>query len=125
MPIRNISLNTKFYTFNQNNSGGTWFTDEKRGIGICVIIEAQNSQEANFKAEQIGLYFNGYRDCSCCGRRWSEVDEGSACDFPTLYGEKIDLSKQTIKAVFDSSFYKDNLLFIHYYDGTIQKLTYV
>lgn len=68
-------MKTKFYEFNQNNSGGSFDTDEK----LCHIlfIEAENVQQANKIAEGLGVYFNGCDngiDCSCCGDRWYEAD---------------------------------------------------
>ena len=61
-----------FYTYRQNNSGGGFVIDKKRGISVYVIIEADSTREADARAEQIGLYFDGYGDCPCCGNRWSE-----------------------------------------------------
>lgn len=76
-----------FYTFSQNNSGGSFVQDEN--ISHYVIIEANSAEEANRLAERKGLYFDGYGDCSCCGNRWSEAwyDEGD--DVPTIYGESV------------------------------------
>lgn len=80
-----------FYHFSQNNSGGTFSFDEEDGITHHVIIEADNPSEANFKAEKIGLYFNGCdsgMDCDCCGDRWHEVDKYDASDKPEVYGDE-------------------------------------
>ncbi len=64
-------MNTKFYEFNQNNSGGSFVVDEN----VChrVVIEAHSESEAIAKAESLGCYWNGCdegMDCSCCGDRW-------------------------------------------------------
>lgn len=62
-----------FYTFNQNNSGGGFDFDAKRGISRYVIISADSTEDAIKRAEKIGLYFNGVEsgdDCECCGDRW-------------------------------------------------------
>lgn len=70
-------MKTKYFEFNQNNSGGSFEVDEKAGIGHSVIIEANNAIHANAIAENIGIYFNGCdsgSDCPCCGDRW---DPGS------------------------------------------------
>ena len=110
------TVNTKFYTFNQNNSGGFFKTSEKEGIGEIVIVEALNPSHANQRAEEIGLYFNGCStgsDCSCCGDRWSSIwdsDEGD--EVPSWYGEPIENAEQT--------WCRKNY-FIHYLDKTIQK----
>lgn len=65
-----------FYEFQQNNSGGSFTISEKDGIGQIVIIEAKDYREANERAEEIGLYFDGcYKglDCSCCGDRLKKL----------------------------------------------------
>lgn len=78
----------KFFTFNQNNSGGS-FT----GPACYVIIEARDPDDANRLAERAGLYFNGCDagiDCSCCGDRWWPIyhtDKGD--DKPSIYGDPV------------------------------------
>lgn len=68
-----------------------------------VYIEAENAEEANEKALQIGIYFNGVEDgidCPCCGDRWYPVSERDAvenmpkdeyhfgwCDYVIFYGK--------------------------------------
>lgn len=76
-----------FYTFDQNNSGGSFQKDED--VTLHVIIEAENADEANDKAEMVGLYFDGLGDCSCCGDRWYETyeSEHTSHETPQLYGE--------------------------------------
>lgn len=76
-----------FYTFIQNNSGGSFDSNEKRGIAPKVIIEAASQSEAMERAEGIGLYFDGVdagTDCPCCGDRWYSPDSGT--DAPMIYG---------------------------------------
>lgn len=51
-----------FYEFRQNNSGGVFEIDESRGISLHVIVEADTAEEANERAQRIGLYFNGVED---------------------------------------------------------------
>jgi hypothetical protein len=99
-------VNTKFYEYDQNNSGGSFHNSEKEGIAEYVIIEALNAAHANARAEEIGLYFNGCdagKDCSCCGDRWYRVYEN--------YGS------ETI----EESLYRTNC-FVHYLDGSFSKL---
>ena len=99
----------KFYTFAQNNSGGSFDIDEEKGLGHYVIIEAISAEEANCKAETIGIYFDGESDCECCGNRWHPVDESAANEIPSVYGQ----------FVFE---YEDSWTipsFIHYTNGTI------
>lgn len=62
-----------FYYYNQNNSGGSF--DAEYGYGLYV--EANTAAEADARATEVGVYFNGCddgRDCSCCGDRWHEAD---------------------------------------------------
>lgn len=86
---------TKFYHFNQNNSGGVFVRDEH----VChhVIIEANNYVEANIKAVGIGIYFNGCEtgdDCDCCGDRWfAQWDFGGhdgGMEEPLIYDRPIE-----------------------------------
>lgn len=76
-----------FYTYRQNNSAGYFVRDEN--VDVYVIIEADSADEANAKALDIGLYFNGChtgQDCSCCGDRWYEPwDDGTV--EPTIYDQ--------------------------------------
>lgn len=78
-----------WFHYAQNNSGGSFDYCEKEGITHHVVIEAENSDMADQRAQYIGIYFNGCddgRDCSCCGDRWSGADsEGDA--EPMVYGE--------------------------------------
>ncbi len=60
-----------FYHYSQNNSGGRFVYCPDRGISHHVIIEAVSDRAANIIAEDIGLYFDGEGDCTCCGDRWS------------------------------------------------------
>jgi hypothetical protein len=62
-----------WFEFNQNNSGGSLKEDADLGIGPLVWIEAADADDANKKAQHIGIYFNGVSeeiDCACCGDRW-------------------------------------------------------
>lgn len=66
-----MTVNGKFYEFTQNNSGGSFITNDK----VChrLFIEADSASEANSIAEDLGVYFDGVEygdDCSCCGDRW-------------------------------------------------------
>jgi hypothetical protein len=106
----------KFFTFDQNNSGGFYHNDLESGISGMVIIEAVDYVEANNRAEEIGLYFDGCKnemDCECCGDRWSRAWEEMGDDKPTVYGEDVFTAKK--------DFYGD-IVFIHYLDGKIEKV---
>jgi len=107
-------METKFYHFRQNNSGGSFRIDEEAGIGINVIIEGTSPSHANFRAEEIGLYFNGCddgTDCPCCGDRWYNTSASDGEDVPTMYGDAVgDVEKD----MFCTDCY------VHYIDGTIK-----
>lgn len=77
-----------FFDFRQNNTGGSFDHDADAGISVVVIIEAENAEAANDKAEEIGLYFDGYGDCSCCGDRWYAA-YGEGDKVPSLYGDPV------------------------------------
>lgn len=72
-----------YFNYRQNNSGGSFVYDEARGISVRVIIEADSADEANARAESIGIYFDDSMDCDCCGSRWSEAYDS----YDTLEGE--------------------------------------
>ncbi len=81
----------KFYTFYQNNSGGKFIVD--KDVTQIVIIEAESAEQANIKAESIGIYFDGVEsewDCECCGDRWYRVSEDDFADAPMIYGDAVE-----------------------------------
>jgi len=85
-----VTVKSKFYTFNQNNSGGSFVFDEEAGITHFVVIEALDEKHAISRAEDIGIYFNGVNsgsDCECCGDRWYEPYDGH--EYPEVYGENV------------------------------------
>jgi len=123
-----------FYEFHQNNSGGFFLEDAVDGIGPYVIIEAGSAEEANDRAERIGLYFDSYdedgnysRDCECCGSRWSEA-WGSGSESPSVYGRLIvdgvitPLERESVYG--DYKWAKDHEGYIHYLDGTVSPFDY-
>ena len=57
-----------YYHYRQNNSGGSFIVNSD--VTVNVIIEADSADDANEKAKDIGIYFNGVDegiDCPCCG----------------------------------------------------------
>lgn len=81
-----------FYTYSQNNSGGSFTVDKDRGLTVYVIIEADSASEADTIAEEIGMYWNGVcegMDCPCCGDRWYPQYGDKGEDVPTLYGTPV------------------------------------
>lgn len=74
-----------YFYFKQNSSGGSFDIDNS--VTIRVWIEADTAEQANNKAEKIGIYFDGVNndmDCSCCGDRWSPALTSEAEPFPIL-----------------------------------------
>lgn len=94
----------KFYHFRQNNSGGSF--DVNDNVNVHVLIQAHSASEANGRAEEIGIYFDGVEDgcdCDCCGDRWYRASEDDGELFPHFHGGRIeDMEK------------RDDLV-IHYY----------
>jgi hypothetical protein len=108
-------MNSKFFTFSQNNSGGSFARDNKNGIGEWVIVEADNADDANNRAESLGIYFDGCEigmDCDCCGDRWYRASEMDGTATPEIYGEPIEICEK--------SFYRKDV-FVHYMDGTFRR----
>lgn len=109
-----------FYTFNQNNSGGSFVFDGSAGISHYVIIEESDARRADFEAEDIGLYFNGCasgRDCSCCGDRWSKTYDLDGSEIPEIDGE--DVSDGIYKSSYGGWMKEKPEGYIHYLDGRI------
>jgi hypothetical protein len=117
MPKRTVTLDTKFYTYHQNNSGGSYKNNDAGGIGPIVIVEATSADDANRRAENIGLYFDGYGDCECCGNRWHvQSDENEGKETATIYDE--DVSKGVYTSPWSNS--SEGIEgYIHHFDGHI------
>jgi hypothetical protein len=80
-----------FYTFHQNNSGGSFVINNN--VAPYVIVEADSAVEANQIAEELEIYFNGCSDgidCECCGDRWWPVDEDDGTVEPKVYDSDPD-----------------------------------
>lgn len=81
-----------FYTFRQNNSGGSF--DRDNNVDVYVVVEGADIPDVIERAENIGIYFNGVRkgyDCECCGDRWYKPWDGEELDaVPSIYSEPID-----------------------------------
>lgn len=107
----------KFFTFSQNNSGGSFDFLPNRGISHYVIVEARDSDEANDRAERIGLYFDGCEsgaDCECCGDRWSRAWATEGKDVPMVYADEVAESTGDVADIY-----------IHYADGRIVQATHL
>ena len=100
----------KFFHFHQNNSGGRFTINDD--VSVNVIIEATSADDANERAEGIGIYFDGSDDCSCCGSRWHTV-YGEGNDVPKMYG---DVVNKDYRPKFGWSDEKHDVI-VHYMDG--------
>lgn len=103
-----------FYQFRQNNSGGGFDVDPDEGIGVAVIIEADDLDDLRRRAEDIGLYW-GYRpgDCpdpGCCGVRWS-LPWDDPDDEPKIYDTPV------AQVTCPANAWHDERIFVHYKDG--------
>jgi len=108
-----------FYDFRQNNSGGSFKVTDS--VGHYVIIEADNAQEANEKAEQVGIYFDGCstgKDCNCCGDRWYPQWDSDGSEEPSIYGENIEEYKNSIRY----SVSDEEVIFVYYKGGHSKKI---
>lgn len=110
-------METRFFDYSQNNSGGSFQEDAEAGITNHVIIEAYDASEADDKAEQIGIYFDGIDkglDCGCCGDRWCTT-YGEGDEIPMIYGTPL-VEGQPYKSFLD---WTEVLVYIHYANGVI------
>ena len=65
------------YTFNQNNSGGSYARPAKH----IIVKDARDKHHATEIALKAGMYFDGVADgldCDCCGDRWYNLAHESA-----------------------------------------------
>lgn len=114
---KNINKPSKFYHYNQNNSGGIFIDNDS----VCedVIIQARSAEEANSIAETIGIYFDGCSkgiDCNCCGDRWNkQYDEDGVTEIPMIYDTSV---YEMRKRMFNDKCY------IYYLDGTKEIVNY-
>ncbi len=115
--MENLKHSAKFWTFEQNNSGGYFVVDDKNGVCECVVVEAQTPDEAWNRLKEIGDKVDGFwRSCNCCGERWSSwLDEEDGKDVPMLYNVPLDEAE---KCMFQDS------AFVHYLDGTVKEFKF-
>lgn len=102
-----------FFTFRQNNSFGV-----HKPPAIYVIVEANDYNDANDRAENKGLDFSGFYDCPCCGNRWSRLwsyDEGN--EVPSVYNEPLT-NPVIVKSFSDWSTEDIPYAIVYFTDGT-------
>lgn len=119
---------SKWFDFNQNNSRGVHDFEDLtygRGISVHVIIEADSAEDANKRAEEIGLYFGRYKsglDCECCGLRWTKESQGEpGDDQPSIYGKPLSRDGNHFHYATKTSWAEAGCPegFVHYKDGTV------
>lgn len=110
-------MGTKFFTFDQNNSGGYFVENDEYGVCEYVIIESDTAENACSKLELIGQNVSGFDAyCPCCGERWcSWMDESDGKNQPEIYGESVDTVE---KGIFRKR------CFVHYMDGTFKEFKF-
>jgi hypothetical protein len=111
-----------FYSFRQNNSGGHFEFNEKDGISVLVVVEADSVEQAESRAESIGVYFDGCEagiDCPCCGDRWYRLYDSDGTEAPCEYGNEDYLIFKDNFEEIDGYFSCNPPAFVHYKDGRI------
>lgn len=98
----------KWYSYWQNNSGG-WFD---LTVGLWVYVQAESEEQAETLGEKHGMYFDGEKDCPCCGPRWGGVWEECT-------DEEIDTLKEKLEETTG-----DVDVRLVYIDGSTQACTY-
>lgn len=109
-----------FFTYDQNNSGGDFVTNPAKGISHFVIVEADSHDDANAKAERLGLYFDGVAastDCECCGDRWYRAGVSGGTDTPKIFGEHPSVRVEEFAARGAPH------TFVHYADGRVESFS--
>ena len=111
------TVETKFYTFNQNNSGGYFVKSDEFGVCEYVIIEAINAESAFNRLKEIGENVSGFMDyCGCCGERWSDwIDDDEGTKEPMIYDEPVKTTKK--------GDYRESC-FVHYFNKTFKKYNF-
>lgn len=108
----------KFYSWDQNNSGGHFYVDEN--LSHRVVIEANTYKKAEVKAFKLGIYYDGVDeglDCDCCGDRWYA---GHELDDRYLKGKTLD---EYLQGEADEYGWEDPDIIVHYADGTKKTFT--
>ena len=101
-----------FYRYRQNNSGGYFHQDDH--VGVEVYIEAKDAVEADRLAENVGIYFHGLGDCSCCGNRWHHAWEEGENETPYEETERLPYNSLV-------NWMDETTVHIYNFDGTHEK----
>jgi hypothetical protein len=112
-------MDMAFYEYRQNNSGGGFDFDANAGISVYVIIEAEDAEHADLRAQRVGLYFGGEGDCSCCGDRWYNASEYDKSNVPSVCGDPIQ--DVDFEVGYHYKWINDGPeAYVHFADGEIQ-----
>lgn len=105
-------MSKKFYTIDQNNSGGYYIKNDD--VDYYVSVQADSPYEAERLLERVVEDHSEY--CECCGTRWSTYlsEEG---DTPTMYGTPLTELKDQ-----DTFWLEEKVAIIYYADGTKERL---
>jgi hypothetical protein len=97
----------KWYTTDQNNSGGYWIENED--VAHYVSVQAKNVAEAKEKFEHITAGYSQY--CECCGERWSYdyLEESDGHKVPSYYNQPLNELKNV---------WNDTHVVFYFADGT-------
>jgi hypothetical protein len=112
-----------FFTFNQNNSGGS-FAFEEGKLTNLVIIEAESVDDVIDKAEDLGIYFGGYGDCDCCGDRWCEPYGDDGDKEPMIYGRPVADYFSNPGPYSTAWMEPDPECYVHYLDGRVEEFRF-
>ena len=103
--------NEMFYTYSQNNSGGSFIGPHH------VIVEADSARQANSIAQDHDVYFDGVEfgvDCECCGDRWIRIEKDSeGKQSPMIWGNT------DIQQTLNVSWIRDSSAIVVYLDGSV------
>lgn len=112
-------IDTKYYTYAQNNSGGYYIMNED--VGESIIVEAPNSHMANLIAEEIIQDYTSF--CECCGERWYiEADDSDGTDEPMFFNKAVlDVLNITSEEIED---YEGYYSVVYPYNDIIQYVTF-
>lgn len=104
-----------FYCYRQMNPDGTFVVNDS--ITVNVIIEADSDQEADSKAEQLGISFDSLTDDATQPPRWDSARGYAAFTDPSRYvraAKHYDLSNVAVGEAF-----------CYVYDSAGQKQSFV
>lgn len=107
-------MSGKFYTIDQNNSGGVFIKNDY--VDYYVSVQADSVEKAKKLLEHI---VEDYSDsCDCCGERWGIwLSERDAYNVPTIYGTPLTKMKDR-----DTFWLEEKVAIIYYADGTKERL---